>query len=89
MKTLRAASDKFLGFIDRTGNGGDLRHQTLVTMAQNRAASSDTEALELLKAAGLTDSEISEANLLRAIVDRIPTTQARETITRCAIVRTE
>jgi hypothetical protein len=55
----------------------DLRHQTLLTMAENRAASSDTEALELLKAAGLTDREIHEANLLPAVVDRrIPIAQA-------------
>jgi hypothetical protein len=56
-------------------------------MAENRAASSDTEALELLKAAGLTDREISEANLLPDVVDRVPASQARETIKRCAIVR--
>jgi hypothetical protein len=64
-----------------------LRHQTLVTLAQNRAASRDTEAPELLEAAGVTDSEISEVNLLRTIVDRIPASQ--ETIARFAIVRPE
>ena len=46
-----------------------LRHQTLLTMAQNRAAGNDAEALELLKAAGLTDPEIREAKLLPAVVD--------------------
>jgi hypothetical protein len=66
-----------------------LRHETLLRMAENRAASRDTEALELLKAAGLTDREISGANLLPTVVDRIPTAQARETIARCAIVRPE
>lgn len=66
-----------------------LRHQTLLNMAENRAASSDTEALELLKAAGLTDREISEASLLPAVVDRIPASHAREAIKRCAIVRPE
>lgn len=66
----------------------DLRHKTLLTMAQNRAAGSDTGALELLKAAGLTDRDIHEASLMPAVVDRrIPTTQARETITRFALVR--
>jgi hypothetical protein len=64
-----------------------LRHKTLLNMAENRTASSDTEALELLKAAGLTDREISEANLLPDVVDRVPASQARETIKRCAIVR--
>ena len=66
---------------------GDLRHQTLQKMAENRAASKDAEALELLKAAGLTDLEISEANLLPAVVDRIPSPRARETLTRRAMVR--
>lgn len=66
----------------------DLRHKTLLTMAQNRAAGRDTGALELLKAAGLTDRDIHEASLMPAVVDRrIPTAQARETITRFALVR--
>jgi hypothetical protein len=65
-----------------------LRHQTLLTMAQNRAAGNDTEALELFKAAGLSDREIHEAGLLPAIVDRrIPSAQASGTITRFAMVR--
>jgi len=65
-----------------------LRHQTLLTMAQNRAAVNDTEALELFKTAGLSDREIHEAGLLPAIVDRrIPSAQASGTITRRAMVR--
>jgi hypothetical protein len=65
-----------------------LRHKTLLTMAQNRAAGNDTEALELFKAAGLSDREIHEAGLLPAIVDRrIPSAQASGTITRFAMVR--
>lgn len=64
-----------------------LRHQTLVKMAQNRAVGKDMEALELLKAAGVTDREIREANLLPAVVDRIPPKQARKTIARCTMVR--
>ena len=65
-----------------------LRHQTLLTMAQNRAAGNDTEALELFKAAGLSDREIHEAGLLPAIVDRrIPSAQASGTKTRFAMVR--
>ena len=64
-----------------------LRHQTLLRMAENRAASSDTEALELLKAEGLTDREINEVNLLPAVVDRrIPIAQASGSFTRCAMV---
>ena len=65
----------------------DLRHKTLLQMTENRAATRDTEALELLKVAGVTDREIGEANLLPAVVDRIQPPQARETIARCAIVR--
>lgn len=67
----------------------ELRHKTLLKMAENRVASKDTEALELLKAAGVTDNEISGAKILPSIVDRIPTTQARATIARIAIVRPE
>jgi hypothetical protein len=56
-------------------------------MADDRAHS-DTEALELFKAAGLTDREIHEAGLLPAVVDRrIPSVQASGTITRFAMVR--
>lgn len=47
----------------------NMRHNTLLKMAENRASSSDHEALELLKAAGLTDLEIREAKLLPAVVD--------------------
>jgi hypothetical protein len=64
-----------------------LRYKTLLNMAENREASSDTEALELLKAAGLTDREINEANLLPAVVDRITPKQAQGIITRFAMVR--
>ena len=65
-----------------------LRHRTLLTMAENRAAGSDKEALELLEAAGLTDREIHEASLLPAVVDRrIPTAQASGNIARIAMVR--
>lgn len=47
----------------------DLRHGTLLKMAEKSASNSDHEALELLKAAGLTDPEIREAKLLPAVVD--------------------
>jgi hypothetical protein len=47
----------------------NMRHNTLLKMAENRASSSDPEALELLKAAGLADPEIREAKLLPAVVD--------------------
>jgi hypothetical protein len=47
----------------------NMRHNTLLKMAENRASSGDHEALELLKAAGLTDREIREAKLLPVVVD--------------------
>lgn len=53
----------------RTIPDENLRHNTLLRMAENRASNSDHKALELLKAAGVTDREISEAKLLPAVVD--------------------
>lgn len=47
----------------------NMRHNTLLKMAENRASNSDHEALELLKAAGLADPEIRETKLLPAVVD--------------------
>lgn len=45
-----------------------LRHQTLVSMAQNRQASSDTEAVELLKAAGVAENELMSNNSIDQLI---------------------
>lgn len=45
-----------------------LRHQTLVSMAQGRQASLDTEAVELLKAAGVAENELIVNNAIDRLI---------------------